>query len=201
MLSDSELIQQFVTDSIQGREVLLANRLLRAQQVYDQNQLLDRSGAVLLAARLHDTPIEFLARPNSDHWQNITAALASHSFLMIGGKPESRLVSFQHCKLPDGYQLFCTPAKYLWKIWWHHRRQVSNRSIQLDLLTRSRSTWYGVKDIAYGQGFIYIKTLGDEINVTMDDLVIWSRKFSPTVREFKPSSLSGGEFLHQSLTS
>lgn len=116
---------------------------------------------------------------------------------MVGGKPESGLVSFQYCKLPDGYQLFCTPANYLWKVWWHYRRQVSNCSIQLDLLTRSRSTWYGVRDIVYGQGFIYIKTLGDEIDVTMDDLVIWSKKVSPQVRNFELSSPSRIELLHK----
>ncbi len=197
MLSDSELIQQFVTNSIQGREVLLANRSLRAQQVYDQNQLLDRSGSILLSAHFQGTPTEFLARPSSDYWQDITASLASHGFLMFGGKPESRFVSFQYCRLPDGYQLFCTPAKYLWKVWWHHRRQVSNRSIHLDLLTRSRSTWYGVRDIVYGQGFIYIKTLGDEINVTMDDLVIWSKKVAPKLRDSELSSPSRMELFHK----
>jgi hypothetical protein len=187
MLSDSDLIHQFVTDSVQGREVLLANRSLRAQQVYSGNQLFDRSGAIVLSVQPNENQTEFLARSNSPYWSDITAALAAHSYLMFGGADAKGFVSFQYCKLPEGYQLFCTPANYLWKVWWHHRRQMPNRSIPLDLLTRSRSAWYGVRDIVYGQGFIYIKTLGDEIDVTMDDLVIWSKKISPKARNLELS--------------
>lgn len=180
MLSDAELIQEFIDNSIQGKEVLLANRSLRAQRVCDSNQLFEKAGTVVLSAQLQQTPIQFLVRSNSPYWVNINAALATRSYLSVGSVDDNGFYVFQYCKLPAGYQMYCTPANYLWRAWWQYRKHLSRNVIPLDLLIRSRSTWYPIRDIVCGQGFLYIKTLGSEIDVTLDDLICWLRKIPPS---------------------
>ncbi|MHC5826973.1 MAG: hypothetical protein ACYT04_66670, partial [Nostoc sp.] len=65
MLSNLDLIREFVQNSIQKKEVLLSNHSLTAQTVYNTNQLTAKSEGVIATVHLSNTLSEFLIYPKS----------------------------------------------------------------------------------------------------------------------------------------
>lgn len=176
MLSDAELIQAFVEHSIQQKEVLLANRMLRGQQVGNRNQLLDKTIGLVLTAQPTEASLQFWLRGETPYWEMGNQILASHCFIVMGASDKNQFYPYEYCKPPQGYQMNCTKAVHLWRAWWQHRKNIINTALPLELMIRSRNTWYPIRDIVFGQGFLYIKTLGAEIDITADDMICWLRK-------------------------
>jgi hypothetical protein len=176
MLSDSELVLSFIEQSIQGREVLLANRVLKAQRFGDTNQLLKKSGEVLLSSQNKGSAAQFTVRMDPEYWELMNQHLATRCFLAVSEPDNHGFIRFAYCKVPGGYQMHCTRSVHLWRAWWQCRRRISHSVLPMELLIRARSTWYPIRDIEFGQGFLYIKTLGSEIDVTAEDLICWLRK-------------------------
>ncbi|WP_366941789.1 hypothetical protein [uncultured Nostoc sp.] len=67
MLSDLDLVREFVYNSIQKKDILLANRSLTAQTVYNINHLATKAEGIIATAQLNTTASEFLIRSNSSH--------------------------------------------------------------------------------------------------------------------------------------
>lgn len=176
MLSDSELILSFIEQSIQGTEVLLANRALKAQRFGVTNQLLKKTGELLLSSQAGGSSTQFLVKMDPEYWELMNQHLASRSFLSISEPDNHGFNCFEYCKVPHGYQMHCTRSGHLWRAWWQCRRRIAHTALPMELLIRVRHTWYPIRDIEFGQGFLYIKTLGNEIDVTAEDLICWLRK-------------------------
>lgn len=176
MLSDSELVLSFIEQSIQGREVLMANRALKAQRFGDTNQLLKKSGEVLLSSQNQGSAAQFMVKMNPEYWELVNQHLANRCFLSVSESDNHGFTRFEYCKVPNGYHMHCTRSVHLWRAWWQCRRRISHSVLPMELLIRARHTWYPIRDIEFGQGFLYIKTLGSEIDVTAEDLICWLRK-------------------------
>ena len=176
MLSDSELVLSFIEQSIQGREVLLANRVLKAQRFGDTNQLLKKSGEVLQSSQNKGSAAQFMVKMDPEYWELMNQHLANRCFLAVSDPDNHGFTRFEYCKVPSGYQMHCTRSVHLWRAWWQCRRRISHAVLPMELLIRARQTWYPIRDIEFGQGFLYIKTLGSEIDVTSEDLICWLRK-------------------------
>ncbi|MGK7891012.1 MAG: hypothetical protein AB4042_16910 [Leptolyngbyaceae cyanobacterium] len=192
-LSDEHLIDCFVQESIQNREVLLANLNLAAQSVtqVDQskiNQLQTKTAGMIAFCRLdYDYP-EFLIRRESDYWVLLNQTLTNHGFLRIEDTAQQPtpsaepaylqpFASYQYVKMPPGYRMACTPALELWRKWWKYSRRVRSRpGLSMDLVVRVRQTWYPIKDLAVSNGLIFIKTLIDETTLHSEDLIVWLEK-------------------------
>ncbi|WGV25474.1 hypothetical protein [Halotia branconii] len=183
MLSNLDLIREFVQNSIQKKDVLLANPSLTAQTLYKSNQLLAKTEGVIATAQFTNTPSEFSINAKSSHWELMNEALADYSYILTGEIDSRNCYVYKYCQIPKDYRMHCTKSVLLWRAWWKYRKNVLRAGIPLDLLIRTRDSWYPIKDLIISDGLLYIKTLGSEIAIHSDDLVIWLSKI-----EVKPQN-------------
>ena len=176
MLSDIDLIREFIKLSIQKKEVLLANSTLLGEAVYKSNQLTAKKEGIVATTQLDRTLNPFLIRQDSKYWQLISQVLAEYNFLLMGEPDNRGFYQYEYTQIPPGYQMHCQKAGMLWRTWWKYRRKIEGRVIQLDLLIRIRNTWYPIRGLAISDGMIYIETLGNEIALGLEDTVIWLSK-------------------------
>ena len=181
-LSDEELIDQFIQESLQNREVLLANAHLTAQANYFsdhtiQNQLLSKGEGLVVSSRINHEYPEFIVRDHSSIWYSLNYALARHHFIPIQQQPQPQFSSYQYVKIPQGYQMACTKAIELWRMWWKYYRRARHGSrLALNLLVRVRQTWYPIQNLEVSNGLLFIKTLVDENTLQGEDLIFWLEK-------------------------
>ncbi|MBD2346125.1 hypothetical protein [Anabaena subtropica] len=184
MLSNLELLQEFVAQSIQKQEILLANATLQAQTAYKINQVIAKTEGVIATAQFTQTPIEFSVKATSSYWELMNEVLADNNYILTGEIDSRNCYKYQYCQIPKGYRMHCMKAVHLWRSWWKYRKNTLQLGIPLDLLIRTRSSWYPIRDLTISDGLLYIKTLGSEIAVHSNDLVIWlskiEEKFSNT---------------------
>ncbi|MEM9924541.1 MAG: hypothetical protein AAF915_12460 [Cyanobacteria bacterium P01_D01_bin.50] len=176
MLSDIDLIRDFVKLSIQKKEVLLSNSTLQGETVYKINQLTAKKEGVIVTTKLESTLNPFLVKYKSNYWQLITQVLAEYNFILIGDIDNRGFYQYEYCQIPEGYQMHCEKAANLWRTWWKYRQRIQGKVIQLELLIRIRNTWYPIRSLSVSDGLTYIETLGSEIAVSLEDLVIWLSK-------------------------
>lgn len=176
MLSNEDLMREFVAQSIEQKEVLLANSSLRAQIVYDSNQLIAKSQGVIASAQLNNTVCEFVINSKSSYWELMNQVLVEYSYVATERIDSGNCYRYQYCQTPNNYKLHCTKSVFLWRAWWQSRKHPLRPGIPLELLIKRRNSWYPVRDLVISEGQIYIKTLGSEIVVHPDDLLIWLNK-------------------------
>ncbi len=176
MLTDKELIIEFVKDSLNKRQVLLSNSALIAEFVCDSNQLIAKNEGIILKIHLNTITREFFVKGNSSYLPLMSEVLANHSFIFSGQMDKLGFYSSQYYKMPKGYQVMCSQSLLLWQMWWKYKKYAKGRGIPLDLLIRNRNSWYPIRDLIISQGFIYIKTLGKELSLTQEDWITWLRK-------------------------
>jgi hypothetical protein len=176
MISNLDLVREFVKCSIHKQEVLLANPTLKAETVYKSNQILAKTEGVIATFPLTHTSPEFAIKAKSSYWYLLNEALAERSYMLTGEIDGRGYYYYQYCDLPKGYQMHCTKSVFLWRAWWKYRKCSFQLGIPLELLIRRRDSWYPVKDLIISDGLLYIKTLGTEIAIHSEDLVIWLNK-------------------------
>jgi hypothetical protein len=197
MLSNLDLIREFIQLSIQQKEVLLANQTLTAQTVCGSNNLMAKTEGMIVTCKLDNTCTCFAVKANSIYWELLNQVLAEYNFVLTGSADNRGFYEYQYCQVPAGYQMHCSKAVILWRAWWKHRKHILGRGIPLELLIRVRHrkqhAWYPVKDLAISDGVIYIKTLGSEITVHSDDLIVWLGKIDD--RHSHQAQITVSEFL------
>ncbi|QLE57183.1 hypothetical protein [Nostoc sp. TCL26-01] len=176
MLSNLDLLREFVAQSIQKQDILLANATLQAQTVYKTNQVLAKTEGIIATTQLTNTQLEFSIKATSSYWELMNEALADHNYILTGEIDNRNCYRYQYCPLPQGYRMHCTKSVSLWRAWWKYRKNRLQLGIPLDLLIRTRNSWYPIRDLIISDGLLYIKTLGSEIAVHSNDLVIWLSK-------------------------
>lgn len=186
MLSNLELLREFVAESTQKQEILLANGNLQAQTVYKTNQLIAKGEGVIATAHINQVKLEFEVKATSSYWELMNEALADYNYILSGEINSRNCYTYQYCEIPKGYRMHCMTSVHLWRSWWKHRKNTKQLGIPLDLLIRNRNSWYPIRDLIISDGLLYIKTLGSEIAVHSNDLVIWLSKIGekfPTASE------------------
>ncbi|MGB3653888.1 MAG: hypothetical protein WBA41_22110 [Rivularia sp. (in: cyanobacteria)] len=176
MLSDIDLIREFVKLSIQKKEVLLSNSTLQGETVYKINQLTAKKEGVIATTKLERTLNPFLLKHDSTYWHLIGQVLAEYNFLLMGDIDNRGFYQYEYCQIPQGYQMHCDKAAILWRTWWKYRQRIRGKVIQLELLIRIRNTWYPIRGLSVSDGLTYIETLGSEIALGLEDTVIWLSK-------------------------
>ncbi len=176
MLSNCELIQAFVLQSCRNQQVLLANAELRAESVCGTNQLIAKGKGLILTTQQTSTLLQFSARNISSHWSEILAVLAGQGFLMTGNPNQNHFYTFQHYKIPRGYQSHCAESVMLWRSWWKHRRRIIHTNLPTELFIRTRDTWYPIRNLSISNNLLFVQTFGSEIQLHVSDYVIWLSK-------------------------
>ncbi|MEH1790647.1 hypothetical protein [Nostoc sp.] len=176
MLSNLDLVREFVGNSIQKKDILLANHSLTAQTVYRTNHLTAKAEGVISTAQINTTKSEFLILSKSSHWELLNQTLAEYNYILNGDIDSHGFYRYQYCQVPQGYSLQCTKSVLLWRAWWKYRKSALGLGISSALLIQIRESWYPIRDLIISDGLLYVKTLGSEIEVHADDLVIWLSK-------------------------
>lgn len=176
MLSNLELLREFVGQSVQKQEILLANTNLQAHTDYKINQVIAKTEGIIATVKLTHTPLEFSVKATSSYWELMNEALANYNYILTGEIDGRNCYRYQYCEIPKGYQMHCLKSVYLWRCWWKYRKNTLQLGMPLDLLIRHRNSWYPVRDLIISDGLLYIKTLGSEVAVHSNDLIIWLAK-------------------------
>ncbi len=180
--TNEELIQHFVEGFIQGNPLLLSNPTLRTEPLFKSMQLI-AGHDVIATAHLQEAPIRVVALYTKPYGQLLQQALLAENFYPLARTGQSQQYVYQYCTPPDGYDIYCTTAKELWRVCWG--RGFSLRSgIPLDLLvwggssSRSHENWRSLRGIDCDQGKLQIKLLGGSFAVDSTELVVWSKQQS-----------------------
>ncbi|MCM0592578.1 MAG: hypothetical protein ACFKPT_10885 [Gloeotrichia echinulata GP01] len=173
MLSNSSLIEEFVRDSIDKKEVLLSNTSLTAEMVYDTNQLIAKKEGVIATKKLTNKISEFWINSNSSYRDLMNEALAKFGYVFTAEIDQRGFCKYQSCSVPKGYTMQCTKSVLLWQTWWKYRKYPLRLGIPLEVLIQTRDSWYGIKDLTISDGLFYIKTLVNEVVFHAEDMVIW----------------------------
>ncbi len=176
MLSNPSLMQEFFRNSIEKKEVLLANSSLKAEMVYNTNQLIAKKEGLIATTKLTNTIPEFLINSNSSYWELMNETLANYSYILTEEIDHRGFTKYKYCSIPKGYKMQCTKSVLLWQSWWKYRKSTSQLGIPMDILIQTRDSWYGIKDLNISDGLLYIKTLVNEIAIHSEDMVIWLSK-------------------------
>jgi hypothetical protein len=190
MISDGDLIQMFVQDSMVGKDILLANPLLQAMNLGGNNQLVCKKEGVLVSLSFADGHPVFAVKFDSPYCELISQTLFEAGFLPVDDIQDSnfkrqtkQILQYFPYKLPENYTPHCTKAMSLWKIWWKYVKRVRNQPIPTALVIRKRHQWYPIKDIFVTEGLLYIQTLQAQLTLHSDDLTFWLNKTACSLRE------------------
>ncbi|MEM0979533.1 MAG: hypothetical protein AAGH78_04580 [Cyanobacteria bacterium P01_H01_bin.58] len=180
-LDDLTLIRLFIT----GQGNLTTNGKLRVQSALDTHQLLARNGEILASSCMSNDPPEVQIRPHSPYTQPLHKTLLAHEFLPIGTSSTTGFARYEYHAVPEKYQLCCLSARTLWQQWWMRKRQRQNRadSINMDLLVFTQKAWYPIRDIAFSNSTLFIKTYRGETGHQAEDLVVWAEAQPETQEE------------------
>jgi hypothetical protein len=179
--SDEALIQAFVDDFLHGHTALLSNQNLRTEPLFDSVQLLSSKEGVIATAKVKDTPIKMIVRPSSSYWDLLHNCLTTQSFYPLAKAPQEGCYFYRFCEAPEGYTLYCTTAKDLWRACWGRGFGVRS-GIPLDLLVwrqgpaSTKENWYSLRGMDCDKGQLIIKMLGWTETIASSDLVIWTKE-------------------------
>jgi len=180
-LEDPTLIAAFVANFVQSQPLLLANANLRIEPTFDTLQLLSRKEGLLATAALIAQPLTARVRSGSGYWDCLHQTLIEQSLFPIPSLHKGQFHTYQHRQVPAGYQMHCTSAKALWRVWWaggvHSRFGIS---MELLILNRGplgrQETWHPVRGMESHLGSIFVRMLGGEIALDPSELVVWLKK-------------------------
>lgn len=178
---DATLIQQFVA----RQTPLTTSPNLRIESAPDATRLLTQNGKLL--ARLdHSTrPAIVQVKQGIQHRALLHQILSEHGFVLMQGAQlfrklpnESGFTCYEAQQIPIGYQMHCTEAKTLWKVWsaqTHPRHRLDSR---LELLLFTPTAWLPIQDVSCHWGVVSIKTLIKAASLQKSEYVTWLQKRS-----------------------
>jgi hypothetical protein len=181
MLTDEALIQAFVDGFMLGQTPLMSNPNLRIEPLRDSLQLLTVRGGVLATAQMHETPMSIIVRQMPGPWEILHEALTHQSFFPLAKARQEGCYVYRFCEPPEGYDLYCTTAKDLWRACWGRGFGV-RPGIPLDLLVwgpgapGQPDSWQALRGMDLEHGQLIIKVLGRSFTVAGQDLVVWAKK-------------------------
>jgi len=183
-MDDLTLIEAFIAGFIQGEVVLLSNPNLRSEPIFNTVQLLAKKEGIIAIATSQE-PRSALVKRDSFYQAEIHQIMSAKSFLPIGTTEKDGFDNYQHCPVPNGYQLHYTNALQLWGVWWG-RKSRRRLGIPMDLLILNQGSWSPFRDLICSDGILYLKTLGRELILHGADMVVWLKKLEEETPVSKP---------------
>jgi hypothetical protein len=181
MLTDDVLIQAFVDGFMQGQTLLSSNQNLRTEPLRGSMQLLTNRGEVLATAHMRETPMTMTVRQLPGPWEILHVAMTRYGFFPLSKARQEGCYTYRFCEPPQGYDLYCTTAKELWRACWG-RGFGMRPGIPMDLLIWSqgapgqKETWHSLRGMDMDRGQLIIKLFGASPTVGGQDLVVWAKQ-------------------------
>lgn len=197
---DVTLIRQFLTlDPTPS-----TSQNFRIESTLNVNQLLSQSGELLASLDRLTQPPTLLIKAHTQYWTLLHQISSEQGFMLTDRgvrslqklPDESGFIHYKAQQIPIGYQMHCTSAKALWKVWSARPRSLYRSDIRLELLLFTRSAWFPIQDISGDRNVVLIKTLITSASLQADDYVTWlqeiktASKFKQSDRRPSPSALT-----------
>jgi hypothetical protein len=179
-MSDEALIEAFIHGFFQGDMVLLSNQQLRVENLRTSMQLMSVKEGCIATANVHATPLSIMVRHSSSYGKLLHGSLMAQLFYPLVRAKQDNCYNYRFCEAPEGYELYCTTAKDLWRACWG-RGFGLRAGIPLDLLiwrqgpAGSQEKWYSLRGMDCDQGQLTIKLLGWFDAVDSSDLIVWAQ--------------------------
>ncbi|MEL6351266.1 MAG: hypothetical protein AAFR58_05835 [Cyanobacteria bacterium J06627_28] len=179
MISNKELLEAFVQASVRRQEVLMANKLFKAETVCGMNQLISKQEGILIKVTLHPQ-VQFSVRRNSSQQLLLREALNKYQFLKSSTNEGDYFDTYAYYSITQGYEFNCNSAKTLWKNW-RAIKLLSDRMVKgSKLLVKKEQTWREVQDISVSNELMFIETADntEELIHNLDDSILWLEEVS-----------------------
>ncbi|MEM9136189.1 MAG: hypothetical protein AAGB01_02400 [Cyanobacteria bacterium P01_F01_bin.42] len=181
-LTDEQLINAFLDGIIHGNRPLQANKNLRVEPVLNSLQLFSNREGMLATVNLKQAPTRIELRIGTQYFQLLHDTLFDLQYLPCQkSRTGGESYQYRFCQMIEGYKLYCTIAKDLWRASWG-RGFGARVGIPLDLIVwrpedgQSREPWQSLLGMDCDHGQLYIKMLGRSVQVESSDLVVWGKK-------------------------
>ena len=144
-------------------------------------QLLSQNDELLARLdRLTQPPI-LLIKSDTQYWTLLHQISSEQGFMLTNQGARSRqklsdesgFVHYEAQQIPSGYQMHCTPANVLWKVWSAQVRPYHRSNMRLALLLFTRNAWFPIQEISGDRKGVLIKTLISSASLQADDYVTW----------------------------
>ncbi len=178
-LGDATLVQRFAA----LQTTLTAHPTLCVETTPNVTQLLTQNGELLARLDRSTQPAIVRVKPEIRSWRRLHQLLSEQGFMLEPGAQSSRklpdesgFICYEAQQIPIGYQLHCTEAKALWKIWSaqiHPRYRLDSR---LELLLVTPTAWLPIQDVSCHWGTVSVKTLTKVVSLQKSDCVTWLQK-------------------------
>ena len=186
-LTDEQLISAFIDGVVQGEQPLKANKNLRIEPVFQSLQLLSNREGIISSVNLRKIPTQIEVHLDTQYSDVVHETLFEQSYLPFEKLPNKNVYHYRYCNIPEGYKVYCTTAKELWRASWG--RGFSLRSgIPLDLIVWQPSQgtrqepWHSLIGMECDRGKLVVKLLGHAIPMDSTDLVVWAKAVVATPR-------------------
>lgn len=173
MLTDTEVVEAFIEDSLRGRETLQANPLLKSECLRGINELISKQDGLLIKVDIHQQPIEFLVRHGTAYEDWLHDLFQRHQFITTDRSGSDRFYRYRRFQVLPGYQVNCESARQLWKSWRTLRRMTQNREKAKALMIQGGQSWTEVQSMTVSNEMLFINTPEGEVVTHMSDAVFW----------------------------
>jgi len=177
MLTNTELIETFIENSLRQKEVLLANPTFNAETICGVNQLISHKDGPLIKVDIRSQPKQFYLRQKSPHTLLLKQLLHRHQFLAAEngqGDTNTAFDIYRYFSVQRGYQFNYDTGRALWKNWRAIKRLSESTS---KLLVRQETTWSAIRAISVSNELMFIETADNtEVVHSLKDSVLWLDK-------------------------
>ncbi len=191
-LDDRGLIQQFIEGVVHGQPTILSNPKLRVDLVFEEVHLLSHRDGMIARVKLDAPQAGFDVRESSSYRSLIQELLIPHDIFPVGKSTTVGFARYEYRTVPEGYSLQYTEAGVLWKDRWSRgkRRSLAAGGAMsgLDAMILHRGTWYPIQSTTAANGFVVIRTLGDETTLSASDFIVWLKKEVPATQNNEPET-------------
>ena len=197
---DVTLLRQFLTPN----PTPITSQNLRIESTLNDVQLLSRNDELLARLDPSAQPPILLVKSDTQYWTLLHQISSEQGFMLADPAArslqklpdESGFIRYKAQQIPTGYQMHCTPANALWKVWSAQARPYHRFDLRLELLLFTRSAWFPIQEISGDRDAIVIKTLITTTSLQAGDYVTWLQetktagKSKQSKRSSSPSALT-----------
>ena len=199
-LDDLTLVRQFVNRDATP----VTSQNFRLESALEMTQLLSKKGELLARLDPLTQPPRLMVKSGTRYWALLHQILSEHGFMLADQSARSLqklpdalgFIRYEAQQIPIGYQLHCTPANALWKVWLAQARPRHRLDMRLELLMFTRNAWFPIQEISGDRDSVLIKTLITSTPLQAGDYISWLQKTKavdpskPEMRRRLPSALT-----------
>ncbi len=199
-LDDLTLVRQFVNRD----STPVTSQNFRLESAAEVTHLLSKKGDLLARLDPLTQPPRLMVKSGTRYWALLHQILSEHGFMLADQTARSLqnlptacgFVVYESQQIPVGYQLHCTPANALWKVWLAQARPQHRLDMRLEMLLFTRNAWFPIQEISGDRDSVLIKTLITSTSLQASDYVSWLQKTKaadlskPANRRLLPSALT-----------